>query len=121
MTFLATIFILGGAFFLAVSCIGLIRLPDFYTRTHAVGKSETLGAMLVLGGLALYNGFTVSSLKILIILVFVALANPTATHAILRAAFNSGLEPWTQAKPDGKVSGDEAEPKGDIEKSDLAD
>ena len=67
MTFLATIFMLGGAFFLAVSCMGLIRLPDFYARTHAVGKSETLGAILVLSGLALYNGFAVSSLKILII------------------------------------------------------
>ena len=109
MTVLAVILMLGGAFFLTVSCIGLIRLPDFYTRTHAVGKSETLGAILVLSGLAIYNGLAVSSLKILIILVFVALANPTATHAILRAALRSGLEPWTRERKqkDGSSGGDD--------------
>ena len=98
MTVLAAIFILGGAFFLTVSCLGLIRLPDFYTRTHAVGKSETLGAMLILTGLAIYNGFEVTTLKILVILVFVVIASPTATHAILRAALRSGLEPWTRSR-----------------------
>ena len=96
MTILAIIVMLIGVLFLTVSCIGLIRLPDFYARTHAVGKSETLGAILVLGGLALYNGFALSTAKILIILVFVLIANPTATHAILRAALRSGLEPWTR-------------------------
>ena len=50
MTVLAVVLILGGAFFLTVSSIGLIRLPDFYSRNHAVGKSETLGAMLVILG-----------------------------------------------------------------------
>ena len=96
MTVLAIILMLGGAFFLTVSCIGLIRLPDFYSRTHAVGKSETLGAMLLLAGLAVYSGWSVTSLKILIIVLFVLIANPAATHAIARAALRSGLEPWTQ-------------------------
>jgi len=96
MTVLAVILMLSGVFFLTVSCIGLIRLPDFYSRTHAVGKSETLGAMLLLAGLAVYNGWSVSSLKILIIVLFVLIANPSATHAISRAALRSGLEPWTQ-------------------------
>ena len=113
MTILAVIFMLIGAFFLTVSCIGLIRLPDFYTRTHAVGKSETLGAMMVLGGLALYNGFALSTVKILIILLFVLIANPTATHAILRAALRSGLELWTrEEKPNGKGKGSENKLKG---------
>ena len=119
MTILAVIFMLIGAFFLTVSCIGLIRLPDFYTRTHAVGKSETLGAMLVLGGLALYNGFALSTVKILIILLFVLIANPTATHALLRAALRSGLEPWTrEEKPNGKGNGSENKLKGEISKND---
>ncbi len=96
MTILAAVMMLGGAFFLIVSCIGLIRFPDFYTRTHAVGKSETLGAILLLAGLAIYNGWEVSSLKVLFIVVFILIANPAATHAILRAAFRSGLEPWTR-------------------------
>ena len=96
MTVLAVILMLGGAFFLTVSCIGLIRLPDFYSRTHAVGKSETLGTMLLLVGLAIYNGWSVTSLKILIISLFVLIANPSAIHAISRAALYCSLEPWTR-------------------------
>ena len=96
MTVLSAVLMLGGAFFLMVSCIGLIRLPDFYTRTHAVGASETLGAILVICGLAIYNGWAIGSLKLLLILVFVVIANPTATHAISQAALRSGLEPWTR-------------------------
>ena len=101
MAVLAAILILSGVFFLTVSSIGLIRLPDFYTRTHAVGKAETLGTILVLAGLAVYNGFEISTLKILVILVFVMIASPTATHAILRAALRSGLEPWTKKNQTG--------------------
>ena len=98
MIVLAIILMLGGAFFLTVSCIGLIRLPDFYSRTHAVGKSETLGMILMLLGLIIYNGWEVTSLKVLLILLFVGIASPTATYALLRAAFYSGLEPWTRKK-----------------------
>lgn len=88
----------GGLFFLAVSSVGVVRLPDFYSRCHAVGKSETLGSMLVLFGLAVFNGLDVNTWKILIILLFIALANPTATHIIARAAYQTGLQPWILAK-----------------------
>jgi multicomponent Na+:H+ antiporter subunit G len=93
-TVFAAIFIVAGLFFLCVSGIGLVRLPDFYSRNHAVGKSETLGAILLLCGLAIYNGFEITSGKLMIILIFIALANPTATHIIARSAFRSGLQPW---------------------------
>ncbi len=56
----------GGAFFLLVGSIGLIRLPDFYTRNHATGKSDTLGIMLVLFGLILIEGVSLNSAKLLI-------------------------------------------------------
>jgi len=102
-TIVAMVLMVGGVFFLAVSSIGLLRLPDFYARTHAVGKSETLGAILTLSGLAVYNGWELSTFKILFILIFVLIANPTATHAIARAALRSGLPPWTRSKkPDGE-------------------
>jgi len=102
-TIVAIILIAGGAFFLTVSSLGLLRLPDFYARTHAVGKSETLGAILTLSGLAVYNGWELSTFKILFILLFVLIANPTATHAISRAALRTGLQPWTRKKkPDSK-------------------
>ncbi len=99
-TIVAMVLMLGGVFFLTVSSIGLLRLPDFYARTHAVGKSETLGAILTLSGLAVYNGWELSTFKILLILIFVLIANPTATHAIARAALRSGLPPWTRKKKD---------------------
>lgn len=95
MLVLVIALMLGGAFFLTVSAIGLLRLPDFYARTHAVGKSETLGSILMLSGLAVYNGWELTTIKILFIVFFVLIANPTATHAIARAALRTGLPPWT--------------------------
>lgn len=94
MTALVVICLLGGAAFLGVSCVGLIRLPDFYSRAHAVGKAETLGSMLIMVGLALYNGAQWSTLKLLLILLIIVVTNPTATHAIARAAIRSGLKVW---------------------------
>lgn len=94
MAFVAALLLIGGAVFLLVSCVGLLRLPDFYTRAHAVGKAETLGSMLILIGLAVHNGAALSSLKLLLILVIIAVTNPTATHALTRAAMRSGLKVW---------------------------
>jgi len=99
---IAIILIGAGVFFLTVSALGLLRFPDFYARTHAVGKSETLGSILVLSGLAVYNGYELSTIKILFILFFVLIANPTATHAIARAALRTGLQPWTRPKAEQK-------------------
>jgi len=108
LNIIAIVLIAGGVFFLTVSALGLLRLPDFYARTHAVGKSETLGSILVLVGLAVYNGWELSTFKILFVMVFVLIANPTATHAISRAALRSGLAPWTKKKQNsqGKRSHD---------------
>ena len=104
-TIIAIILIVAGVFFLTVSALGLLRFPDFYARTHAVGKSETLGSILVLSGLAVYNGWELSTIKILFILFFVLIANPTATHAIARAALRTGLQPWTRQKAGQKEKG----------------
>ncbi|HSW56902.1 MAG TPA: monovalent cation/H(+) antiporter subunit G [Dehalococcoidales bacterium] len=101
---IAAIFVVAGLFFLAVSTMGLIRLPDFYTRCHAVGKSETLGSMLVLFGLAVFQGWDFNSIKLLMILIFIGVVNPTATHIIAQAAFRSKLEPWVS--PGSKIRDD---------------
>ena len=93
---IAIIFMVGGVFFLTVSAIGLLRFPDFYSRLHAIGKSETLGTILVLAGLAVLNGWELSTAKILLILFFVLIANPTATHVISQTALHSGLPLWTR-------------------------
>ena len=106
MSYLAVLLILAGTFFFTTGVIGFLRFPDFYTRMHATGKGDTLGAVLMLAGLALYNldggfslGSIIVSIKLMFIGVFWFLASPTATHALLRAAFDSGLMPWTK---DGK-------------------
>lgn len=100
MRLLVVFCLVGGAAFLGVSCFGLIRLPDFYSRAHAVGKAETLGSMLILVGLALHNGVSLSTLKLFLILGIVAVTNPTSTHALARAAIRSGLKLWRAPAPE---------------------
>lgn len=94
MKIIAILFLLSGFFFMVVASVGVLRLPDFYSRMHASGKSETLGIILAFTGLAIYEGFTVTSVKFLIIAFFVSFANPIGTHIITREAYKSGLKPW---------------------------
>ena len=100
MTFLAMSLLVLGLLFILLGVVGILRLPDFYTRLHAMGKCDTLGVALVLIALALYTGLTLSSAKLLLIAVFIGLANPTATHALGRAALKAGLTPWTREEDD---------------------
>ena len=93
---LSGLLVITGVFLFASGTLGLIRLPDFYCRMHATGKCDTLGALLALMGLAIYNGFNLVSLKIIFIVIFIFVANPTATHAIGRAALVNGVQPWTK-------------------------
>ena len=87
------IFVIAGIFFLLVGSIGTVRLPDFYSRTHATSKSDTLGLLLIITGLIIYEGFHINSLKLLLILLFIALANPIGAHALARAAYEANLKP----------------------------
>ena len=100
MTFLAMPLLLLGLLFILLGVVGILRLPDFYTRLHAMGKCDTLGVALVFIALAMYTGLTLSSAKLLLIAVFIGIANPTATHALGRAAIKAGLTPWTREKDD---------------------
>lgn len=92
MTALSAALMFAGLALILVASVGVLRLPDFYTRLHAQGKCDTLGVALVLAGLAAREGFTLAAAKILLVLVFILLANPTATHALGRAALRSGLK-----------------------------
>ena len=83
----------GGGFFCVVGAIGLLRMPDFYTRVHAASVIETLGAGLILLGLLLQAGFTLVAVKLLIVGALIFIASPTATHALARAAMVRGLKP----------------------------
>ena len=89
-----------GVAFLAVSALGLVRLPDFYTRAHAVAKSETLGLLLIFGGLFFFPELTVeSAIRLALVLLFSLLANPTAVHALARAARRAGIPAWRSDAP----------------------
>lgn len=94
----------AGMFFFLATTAGILRFPDFYTRMHAAGKGDTISSLLILLGLALYNLHTLSlssilvSMKILIILVFLFMASPTATHAIIDAGYECGIKPWQNEK-----------------------
>ncbi len=98
MNVVAGVMIVLGFCFILAGVIGILRLPDFYCRLHAMGKCDTLGVALLIGGLAVREGFTLARAKLLLVLVFVSLANPTATHALGRAAVRSGLAPWTSTR-----------------------
>jgi len=85
--------LVAGGFFCLVGGIGLLRMPDFFTRTHAASVTETLGAGLVLAGLMLQAGFTLVTAKLLVIGLLIFFTSPTATHALAKAAFARGLKP----------------------------
>ncbi len=95
----------GGLFFAFVAAVGLIRLPDLYTRAHSASKSDTLGAVLTLGAAALALDAGVDTLKLALLIVFMFITNPTAAHAIARAAADQGIEPWTAGDPDADAEG----------------
>jgi multicomponent Na+:H+ antiporter subunit G len=99
---LTVVFILAGFFFFFTATLGLIRLPDFYTRLHATGKGDTLAVLYMLIGLAIHSGFNLTSAKIIFIAVFMFLAQPTSTHAISGAAYECRYEPWTTEEETGK-------------------
>ncbi len=94
MDILSVLFILAGLFFLIVAAIGVIRLPDVFSRAHAVSLTDSLGAFLMLVGLALHEGLSKNNLKIIAVLALLYIQNPVITHATIRAALRSGLKPW---------------------------
>lgn len=82
-----------GSFFCIVGGIGLHRLPDFFSRLHGAGITDTLGAGLVLFGLMLQAGLTLITVKLVFILAILWFTSPTSTHAIAKAARMAGEEP----------------------------
>jgi len=90
--------LVGGGFFCVVGAVGMLRMPDFYTRMHAASVIETLGAGLILVGLMLQAGFTLVAVKLMVVGLLIFFASPTATHALARAAMARGLKPMLSGK-----------------------
>ena len=75
-----------GGFFLLTGSIGLLRMPDFFTRVHAASLIDSLGALLILAALAIYNGWELASVKIAMIMIGLLITSPTAIHAMCKTA-----------------------------------
>ena len=91
---LAVVLCCIGAFFFIVGTLGIMRFPDFYARTHAATKCDTVGAGSILLALAVLRGFTPDMPKLILLAALIMLSSPTAAHALARAAYRTGLEPW---------------------------
>jgi multicomponent Na+:H+ antiporter subunit G len=91
---LSWFFLITGSLFIIVGGLGLLRLPDFYTRVHAASVTDTVGSWLVLIGLMFQAGLTLVSAKLVLVLVFLVLTSPLASHALAKAAYLQGIAPW---------------------------
>ena len=91
---LSWICLIPGCILCMIGGLGLLRLPDFYSRMHGGGITDTLGASLVLLGLMFQGGLTMVTVKLVMILVILLLTSPTSTHAVGKAALTSGLKPF---------------------------
>lgn len=98
MTLIVALLLAGGLFFHGVAALGVARMPDFFTRLHAVSKAETLGVLLTVAALIVWAGPSVLAIKLAGVALFLFLANPTSTHAVARAALRVGLQPWRRPR-----------------------
>ena len=88
---LSWLLLAAGGLFCVIGALGLLRMPDFYTRLHAASVIETLGAGLLLLGMMLQAGLTLVTVKLVFIALLIFFTSPTATHALARAARLRGL------------------------------
>jgi multicomponent Na+:H+ antiporter subunit G len=94
--------LVGGALGI-IGGVGIHRFPDFYSRLHAVGITDTLCATLILVGLGLQAGWSITTFKLALIFIFLFFTSPTASHALASAALHSGLRPMLDGKKPQKA------------------
>ena len=86
-------FLLSGSFFAIVGGIGIVRMPEFYSRLHGGGITDTLGAALIIFALMFQTGLTLATVKLAMILFFLLVVSPSSCHALAKSAVNQGLKP----------------------------
>ena len=92
------IFIFAGAFFVFTGALGILRMPDFFTRLHPAGIIDAMGAPCVFIGVAMQNGFTLFTGKIAILTIFLFITSPTASHTVAKSALINGLKPFQKGE-----------------------
>ncbi|TRX56449.1 monovalent cation/H(+) antiporter subunit G [Thalassomonas sp. M1454] len=93
ITIVSGLFLLVGSFLCLSGGVGIIRFPDFYTRMHAVGVTDTLGSVMILTGLMMQSSDLLVIAKLIMVLLLILLVGPTTSHVLAKAAFHNGLQP----------------------------
>ena len=93
------VFIVSGSFFLIIGAWGTFKFPDFWTRLHAVSVTDSAGMILLTAGMVVEAGFTLITVKLVLIGIFLFITGPTATHAVANAALVSGVFPESGGVP----------------------
>jgi multicomponent Na+:H+ antiporter subunit G len=110
---LVIIAMLSGLLFFVATTVGIIRFPDFYSRVHAAGKGDTFSTTVFLGGTILYmlrdfsGGSLLTAGKLLLIVFYIFIASPTATHAIIDAGYEFRVPYWTRSSKKKRVKEEE--------------
>lgn len=99
---LSGILLLSGVFFGVSGALGLFRFPDFFTRVHAASVTDSMAALLMIGGLLLQTSFDLNTAKLLFILLFLLITSPTASHALAKSARHGGFLTMPEIKKDQK-------------------
>jgi len=95
---LSWVSLISGGIFIVISTVGMLRFREFYARLHAASIADTLGTMLIVAGLIMQAGFTLITVKLLLILFFVLFTTPTAAHALAKTAMHGNLRPGSDCK-----------------------
>lgn len=98
VTVVVWLLLLSGGFFMVTGSLGMVRLPDVFTRMHAAGMVDTMGAGLTLAGLCVYSlhdGTGLVAVRLVLVLAFLWFTSPIATHAVAKAALSGGTTPYT--------------------------
>ncbi|MDW3095842.1 MAG: monovalent cation/H(+) antiporter subunit G [Gammaproteobacteria bacterium] len=86
--FLSTLLVLVGSLFCLIGALGIMKMPSFITRVHAASLIDSFGAILIISGLILYAGLTLTAIKLILILLFLLITGPTAIHALVNTALH---------------------------------
>lgn len=97
---ISSLLLLAGVFFGLSGAIGLFKFPNFFARVHAASITDSIAAILIIGGLLLQTSFDLNTAKLIFILIFLLMTSPTSSHALAKSARHGGLLsiPETKAK-----------------------
>jgi multicomponent Na+:H+ antiporter subunit G len=93
------VLIVAGGLFSVIGAVGMLRMPDFYTRVHAASVTDVVGSFAILLGLVLQAGFTLTALKLAVVALLIFFTSPAATHALVKAALGRGVAPLGGESP----------------------